>query len=100
MSATSRPAREFVLNVLLFAPAGVFAARCIRPMLLALAAPAALSLVIEVAQLHVDGRISDPRDLVANSAGAVVAVAGAGPRRPCRVLADLGRVRRRRGNVR
>jgi uncharacterized membrane protein YfcA len=66
---------EFLANVLMFVPVGVLL--CLA--LPRVAAPAlaltavAIAAAIEIGQLPLD-RVSDPRDLVANSAGAAVGV--------------------------
>ncbi len=67
---------EMVFNVALFVPVGMLAALLIRRRLwpLALAAGFAFTTVIELLQLLAPDRISDPRDLVMNTAGAVVGV--------------------------
>ncbi len=68
---------EFLANVALFVPVGVF-------LLLLFGAGGwwAAGIVaflmtsgIESAQLGIDGRVSDPRDVVANTAGALIGVA-------------------------
>ena len=67
---------EFVANVILFTPWGVLAVLLLgaRRWWLALATGVAFSLLIEIAQIS-SARISDPRDLIANTAGAVLGVA-------------------------
>ncbi|UOE42796.1 VanZ family protein [Agromyces larvae] len=68
---------EWGLNVAMFVPIGVLFAMLAgrRRWLVALLAAAALSAAIEIAQIPIDDRISDPRDLAANSTGAVIGVA-------------------------
>jgi glycopeptide antibiotics resistance protein len=67
---------EFLANVMLFTPWGVLAVLLLgsRRWWLALASGAAFSMLIEIAQIS-STRISDPRDLVANTVGAVLGVA-------------------------
>ncbi|QEO15006.1 hypothetical protein FLP10_11715 [Agromyces intestinalis] len=68
---------EWALNVAMFVPIGLLFAMLVgaRRWLLALLSAAALSVAIEIAQIPIDDRISDPRDLAANSAGAAIGVA-------------------------
>lgn len=69
--------REFVANVLMFLPLGallVIALGARRWWLAALLSLGA-TLAIEVVQWPMNDRISDPRDLVANTAGALVGIA-------------------------
>jgi len=65
---------EFALNVLMFAPLGVFAVLLFgaRGFWLAALAGLALSVGIEWVQEFVPSRVSDPRDLLANGTGAIV----------------------------
>lgn len=73
-------ALEFLANIVLFVPLGL-----LMPLALGrIAAPTALltvtsglavSLAIETAQLSIEGRVSDPRDLVSNTLGTAVGVA-------------------------
>jgi len=67
---------EFVANALMFLPIGLFFLLLFgrRLWLLAAALGAGLSAVIEFAQLFIPARVSDPRDLLANSVGAAVGV--------------------------
>ena len=67
---------EMVFNVALFVPVGMLAALLIRRRRwpLALLAGFAFTTTIELTQLLASDRISDPRDLVMNTAGAVVGV--------------------------
>lgn len=69
---TTGAPHEFVANILLFLPAGVLLFRfgAVRAVVLS----AAVTLSIEVAQVPVVGRISDPRDFVANVTGALLGV--------------------------
>lgn len=82
---------EFALNVLMFAPLGVFAVLLFgaRGFWLAALAGLALSVGIEWVQEFVPSRVSDPRDLLANGTGAVVGALLALP------FAPLFRTRRR-----
>jgi glycopeptide antibiotics resistance protein len=68
---------EFLLNIAMFGPLGVLlpviANRLTSRVVLPVAvAGLALSLVIECVQVYIPGRVSDPRDLVANTFGAVL----------------------------
>lgn len=83
---------EFLANIGLFVPVGVFLLLLFgsRFWWLAVAAGIGLTAAIETAQRSIPGRISDPRDVVANSAGAVVGIAIA------LVLTLPGTLRRRR----
>ncbi|WP_438853869.1 VanZ family protein [Agromyces sp. M3QZ16-3] len=67
---------EFELNVLLFVPFGALLAFAVRgaPAVVPAAMGAGFALLIEVAQIPMADRISDPRDLVANSLGAVIGI--------------------------
>lgn len=73
---------EFAANVLMFVPVGVLFAMLAGPRRWgwALVAAGGVSLLIELVQIPLADRISDPRDLLANTGGAVigVAIAGAG----------------------
>lgn len=62
---------EWLLNVLLFVPAGLFVARANRRPLRTIAGLVALSFVIELVQGFTGLGFADPADLVANSIGAV-----------------------------
>jgi hypothetical protein len=70
---------ELMLNVIMFVPLGVLLAFALRgvsfvvPVMIA----AGFSLAIELAQIPMSDRISDPRDLVANTVGALIGVLGA-----------------------
>jgi glycopeptide antibiotics resistance protein len=70
---------ELMLNVMMFVPLGVLLAFALRgvsfvvPVMMA----AGFSLAIELAQIPMSDRISDPRDLVANTVGALIGVIGA-----------------------
>lgn len=66
-------AGELLANVILFIPVGWLAARTL-PLPFAIAAPLVLTVLIEFAQLFLPGRVSDPRDLVANSIGALAGI--------------------------
>ncbi|WP_343048027.1 VanZ family protein [Cellulomonas humilata] len=62
---------EFAANVVMFVPFGVFVRGLLptRPALLVIAIGAVTSLGIECAQLLLPTRVSDPRDIVANTLG-------------------------------
>jgi hypothetical protein len=70
---------ELMLNVVMFVPLGALLAFALRrvsfvvPVMMA----AGFSLAIELAQIPMADRISDPRDLVANTAGALIGVIAA-----------------------
>ena len=68
---------EFLANIGLFVPVGVFVLLLVGSGLwwLAVGGSVALTSAIEVAQRSIPGRVSDPRDVVANSLGAVIGVA-------------------------
>lgn len=73
------PVLEFAANILLFVPLGVLmplAIGSVRPAVLVGTALLGLgvSLVIEFAQWWIPGRVSDPRDLFANTLGTVIGV--------------------------
>ena len=65
---------EFSTNVAMFVPVGVLFVLLFGPRywLLAIAAGVMLTMGIEAAQAFLPGRVSDPRDLLANGAGAVL----------------------------
>jgi glycopeptide antibiotics resistance protein len=67
---------EMVFNVAMFVPVGLLAALIIprRRWPLALVASVVFTAVIELVQVPEPTRISDPRDLVMNTAGAVLGV--------------------------
>lgn len=67
---------EFAANVLMFVPIGLFLLLLLgrRRWLVAVVAGALLSGAIEFAQLFLPARVSDPRDLLANSVGALLGV--------------------------
>ena len=73
---------EFSANVAMFVPVGVLFAMIAGPRrwVGALVWALALTLAIEVAQIPLQDRISDPRDLLANAAGALggILLAGVG----------------------
>lgn len=66
--------RDFVLNVVMFVPIGLIAGRYLRPWWLRILAPILLTFTIEVIQLPLPDRISDPRDVTANTLGAIVGI--------------------------
>jgi VanZ family protein len=70
---------EFWANVALFVPVGLFFLLLFGTRLWVLAVPAsfALTAAIETAQRSIPGRVPDPRDLVANTTGALLGI-GAG----------------------
>jgi hypothetical protein len=67
---------EFGLNVLLFVPFGALLAFAVRgaPAIAPAVMASGFALLIEIGQIPMDDRISDPRDLVANSLGAVIGI--------------------------
>nr|WP_276499903.1 VanZ family protein [Agromyces luteolus] len=90
---TTGSAFEFAANVILFAVLGFLLGRALPR-----ASPAALiavsvlvTLSIEIAQIPLP-RVSDPRDLIANTMGAVVGVLiTRGRTLPARTIADIDR---------
>lgn len=83
---------EFLANVALFVPVGMFLLLLFGTRLwwLALTASLGLTTFIEIAQRSIPGRVPDERDLVANALGAVIGVLVAV------VLTLPGELRRRR----
>lgn len=83
---------EFLANIGLFVPVGMFVLLLFGSRLwwLAVAGSGALTSAIEVAQRSIPGRVSDPRDVMANSVGAVIGVVLA------LILTLPGTLRRRR----
>ena len=71
---------EFGANIAMFVPVGILFAMIAGPRrwLGALFAALALTVAIELAQIPLADRISDPRDLLANTGGAVVGIVLAG----------------------
>lgn len=67
---------EFWMNVAMFVPVGLFFLLLLgrRRWWLAVLLGAALTCGIEFAQQYIPGRVSDPRDVLANSAGAFAGV--------------------------
>lgn len=67
---------EFLANIALFVPVGMFLLLLFGTRLwwLALAASFGLTAFIEIAQRSIPGRVPDERDLLANGLGAVVGV--------------------------
>ena len=65
---------EFLANIALFVPLGLFFVLLFgrNRWWLAILIGIALTVLIEYAQQFISGRISDPRDLVSNSLGAVI----------------------------
>src|SRR5690554_5617527 len=68
---------EFTANIVLFVPVGVLFALLLgwSRWWLALLLGVALTVSIEAAQLFIPNRVTDPRDVVSNSIGAVIGVA-------------------------
>ena len=62
---------EFIANVAMFVPIGLIAARYLRGWMRILG-PIALTVGIEIVQIPLADRISDPRDLIANTIGALI----------------------------
>lgn len=87
---------EFLANIALFLPVGMFLLLLFGTRLwwLALTAAFALTAFIETAQRSIPGRVSDERDLLANGLGAVIGVLIAVV---LTLPAELRRRRRRRG---
>lgn len=67
---------EFLANIGLFVPVGMFLLLLFgtRQWWLAGAASFALTLFIETVQRDIPGRVSDPRDVLANTAGGLIGV--------------------------
>jgi VanZ family protein len=67
---------EFLANIALFVPVGMFLLLLFGTRLwwVALVASFAMTTVIELAQRNIPGRVPDERDLLANGLGAVVGV--------------------------
>lgn len=86
---------EFLANIGLFVPLGVFLLLLVgtRLWLVALAAGIVLTSMIENIQRSVPGRVSDPRDVAANSIGLALGIVLA------LVLTRPATLRRRRKNV-
>jgi glycopeptide antibiotics resistance protein len=65
---------EFLANILLFIPLGVLLTLLLgrSRWWVGIVAPIGMTLAIELAQRFIAGRVSDPRDLIANSLGAIV----------------------------
>ena len=68
---------EFLANIGLFVPVGVFLLLLVgtRLWLVALAAGIVLTSMIETVQRQIPGRVPDPRDVAANSIGTFVGIA-------------------------
>ncbi|MBM7505966.1 VanZ family protein [Agromyces aurantiacus] len=67
---------EMFLNVVMFVPIGALLAFALRgmPAWVPVAAAFGTSLAIELAQIPMADRISDPRDLAANAGGALIGI--------------------------
>jgi glycopeptide antibiotics resistance protein len=67
---------EFAANIAMFFPIGLFLVLLFGRRLwwFAMALGFALTVAIEVAQVFIPTRVSDPRDIVANSCGAILGV--------------------------
>ena len=67
---------EFLANIALFVPVGMFLMLLFGTRLwwVALAASFAMTTAIEVAQRSIPGRVPDERDLIANGLGAIIGV--------------------------
>ncbi|CAN5375214.1 hypothetical protein BH11ACT8_BH11ACT8_18840 [soil metagenome] len=67
---------EFLANIAMFVPVGLFLLLLVgtRFWWVAVGVGFAMTAAIETAQRSIPGRVSDPRDLVANTAGAVLGV--------------------------
>ncbi|WBU38397.1 VanZ family protein [Homoserinibacter sp. YIM 151385] len=88
---------EFAANILMFVPAGLFFLLLLgrRRWVLAVLLGLAMTCAIEAAQLLLPDRVSDPRDIVANSLGGLlgvlVALRWTRPRRKRRARAERAR---------
>ncbi|MCU1439823.1 MAG: VanZ family protein [Rhodoglobus sp.] len=80
---------EFAANVAMFVPIGLFFVLLLgrRQWWLAVVLAVVLTLGIEFAQRFIPNRVSDPRDIMSNSAGAIVGVLAA-------LLLTAGKARR------
>lgn len=89
---------EFIANIALFVPVGMFLLLLFGTRLwwVALAASFAMTAAIETAQRYIPGRVPDERDLLANGMGAVIGVLVA---LVLTAPATLRRRRRRRARV-
>jgi glycopeptide antibiotics resistance protein len=67
---------EFAANVAMFAPIGLFFLLLLgrRGWLLAILLPFLMTVGIETAQLWIPGRVSDIRDVISNTTGAIIGV--------------------------
>jgi glycopeptide antibiotics resistance protein len=67
---------EFIANIAMFVPIGLLFVLVLgrRRWWLAMLIGVALTVTIEVSQLGIPGRVSDPRDVLANSLGAMLGV--------------------------
>lgn len=67
---------ELLLNVLMFVPLGALLALAVRgaPFWVPVVGAFGFSLAIELMQIPMSDRISDPRDLAANAGGAIIGV--------------------------
>lgn len=83
---------EFLANIAMFVPIGMFLVLLLgsRQWWLALLMSVAMTVFIETVQRNIPGRVSDPRDLVANTTGAVIGIVLA------LILTAPGELRRRR----
>ncbi|MDM4762584.1 VanZ family protein [Galbitalea sp. SE-J8] len=70
---------EFLANVAMFVPVGVFFLLLVgrRAWIMAVLAGIAATFTIEFTQLFLPTRVPDPRDVIANSAGAAIGVVAA-----------------------
>jgi glycopeptide antibiotics resistance protein len=84
---------EFTMNIAMFVPIGLIAARYLRGWMRILA-PIGLTLAIEIVQIPLADRVSDPRDLIANTIGAIL---GLGITWLALVPSSLSRVRLNEG---
>lgn len=66
---------ELVLNVVVFIPIGLIAGRFLRSWGMRILLPIALAFTIEAIQLPIPYRVSDPRDIAANTIGALIGIA-------------------------
>ena len=66
---------ELVLNVVVFIPIGLIAGRFLRSWGMRILLPIALAFAIEAIQLPIPYRVSDPRDIAANTIGALIGIA-------------------------
>ena len=66
---------EFFLNIVIFIPIGLIAGRFLRSWWMRILLPLLLAFAIEAVQLPLPYRVSDPRDIAANTIGTIIGLA-------------------------